>query len=106
MGNRWQAGKDKPYFVYDPDGDGFSFFETEKERDGFAEDCIQLYLDDGWDDGVENVIAGEATHTAQQTDRIDRPTPDLLDADGCDEHGNDWNHNDFEYVCNYKMLPL
>lgn len=103
MRERWTPSKDRPYFVHDPQGDGFSYFETEQERDDFAHDCIQAYLDDGWDEEVEHVVAGKLTHRATQTDVIMRP--DILDEDGCDEEGNDWN-NDFSHICDYKLLPL
>jgi hypothetical protein len=97
--------QDRPYFVHDPEGEGFSFFANEKERDEFADHCIQAYLDDGWDEEVENVVAGVITHVATQTGRLNRPPEEEINLDGEDGEGNDWSHG-FDSVCNYKLLPL
>lgn len=102
---KYTPAKERPYFVHDPQGDGFVFFATEKERDDHAQDCIQAYLDDGWDEEVENVVAGVLTHKATQTDKIERPPDEEIDEDGMDEEGNNWA-NDFDFICDYKLLPL
>ena len=94
----------KPYFVYDPEGDGLTYFETQEERDAFAQECIRNYLDpDGWSVEVVNVVAGVVTHSAQQVDREDRP--DELDEEGVDESGAYWDP-DWEYKCNYALRPV
>ena len=99
----WNFKKDRPYFVLDPEGDGISYFETIEERDKFAEECIRQYLDDAWSEEVVHVVAGVVTHSAQQTERQDRP--EELDEEGCDGDGIYWDP-DLEYRCNYEMLPL
>ena len=98
----WNFKKEKPYFVLNPEGDGITYFETIEERDKFAEKCIRGYLGDTWDEEVVNVVAGVITHSAQEVDRQDRPTE--LDEEDCDEEGNYWA--DYEYKCNFKMLPV
>jgi hypothetical protein len=96
--------KEHPYFVNNPYGDGLVFFANEKERDNYAADCIQTYLDDGWDEEVENVVAGVVTHRATQVDRVEKPPEEDLDEEGCDEDGTDWR--DVDFLCGYKLLPL
>ena len=94
----------KPYFVFDPQGDGFSYFETVEERDTFTKGVIDNYLDDTWDDEVSDIIAGVITHSVVQTDRTDRPADDDIDEDGLDGDGAYWEA-DLEYRCNYKLNP-
>lgn len=95
--------KDRPYFVYDPERDGFEYYATEEERDEKAEDIIKLYLQDTWDEGVVNIVAGVVTHTIEQTNRVDRP--ECLDDEGVDEWGVEWDI-DTDYTCDYKLTPM
>ena len=94
----------KPYFVFDPQGDGFSYFETAGERDSFTKGAIDNYLDDSWNDEVTDIIAGVITHKIVQTNRTDRPAVDDIDEDGIDGEGLYWG-GDEEYVCDYKLSP-
>lgn len=105
MNEKYWPAKERPFFVYDPEGDGFVYFATEQERDDHAHDCIQAYLNDGWSEEVVNVVAGVLTHRAAQVDRIDRPPKEEIGEDGCDEDGNYWPE-EFDYICDYKLLPL
>ena len=93
----------KRYFVNDPEGYGFEEFDNPKERDEFAESCIQNYLQDCWDEQVTNVVVGEVTHQATQVDRRERP--EEIDEEGCDGEGTYWD-DDWLYTCNYKLLPI
>jgi hypothetical protein len=100
----WNFKVTTPYFVYDPEGEGMSYFETIEARDKFASECIEKYLcSDGWSEEVDNVVAGVVTHRAQQTNREDRP--DELDEEGCDGEGVYWEL-DIDYMCNYRILPI
>ena len=92
--------KDK-YFLYDPEN-GFEVFDTIEKRDAEAEDAIQAYLDDGWDEGVEQVCCGVITRKAEKVNVTERP--DVIDGDGCDKDGEYWG--DFLYKCNYKMKDI
>ena len=94
----------KKYFVYCPDN-GIEFFNTVEERDAVAEIRIRNWLDEGWSEEVEGVVAGEVTHAATKGDVVKRPDDSELDADLMDENGNYWD-NDYEEMCNYKMLPI
>lgn len=98
-----QASKEFKYFVHDPDGDTFTFFADTESRDKHAEECIQYYLDDGWDEAVINVCAGEITHTACMVNKVFRVGD--VDADGIDEVGEEWL-DDWNYKCDYKLKPL
>jgi hypothetical protein len=103
MNNKiYTASKENPYFVYEPDGEGFVYFGTEKERDEYAQYCIDQYLQDGWDDGVDGVVAGVMTHDVIKTN--ERKRPEKLDDNNCDEDGTCWH--DWDYVCNYEMRDL
>lgn len=103
-GWEWEASPNRPYFVYDPDGDGFIYYATEEERDDAAKAVIEVYLQDKWDEQVTNIVAGKLTHTAKQTDVQHKPPADELDEDGIDGEGESWDGID--YRCNYELLPL
>lgn len=94
---------DRPYFVHDPLGDGFTYFATEQERDDHAHDVIQAYLDDCWDEEVTNVTGGMITHQSTQVDREDRP--DTVNEEGICGEGGYWP-DDVEYKCNYELKPI
>ena len=58
------------YWLYDPEGDGVTYYSTKEERDAEAQRTIDAYIDtfgDGWSDEVEFIAAGELTHFAQVT---------------------------------------
>ena len=101
----YTATKEKPFFVHDHSGNGFTFFATEQERDEYARECIEEYLDDGWGEDVVFVTAGVMTHSAQKCDVIERPPADEIGEDGIDSEGRWWD-SDWSEMCNYKMLPL
>lgn len=95
----------QPYFLFDPEGSGFVYFKTEKERDESASDAVDAYLNirDGWDENVTSVIVGKLTGQAAM---VDIETPDgNLDEEDCDEAGEYWDEG-FDYKCNYKIKPL
>jgi hypothetical protein len=92
------------FFVYDPQDGEFTYYKTAEARDQGAEAVINLFLDDGWDELVEQVVAGELTHLCVQVGRQDRPDAAELDAEGRDKEGQHWG--DFKYVCNYALEAL
>lgn len=93
----------KPYFYFDPEADGFEYFETENERDKAAQDAIQMYLDEGWNEDVTNIVTGTITNKATMVDVEMRP--DTVDEDGYDDTGGYWNQY-WDYKCDYKIRPL
>ena len=101
----WTFEKENPYFVYDPEGDGFTFFATEADRNKYSEECIAEYLEDGWNENVVCVIGGKVTHRATQVARVNRPDKGEIDASGFDSEGNYWA-SEFDYVCRYGLLPV
>jgi len=102
---RFYLSKDRPYFIHDPEGDGFTYYATEEERDEAAKDIIQEYLDDGWNEEVESVTAGKITHQATQVNVVKRPHDDELDEDGFDKDGQYWD-SEYDYTCGYELRPL
>jgi len=96
-----QSLSDK-YFLNDPEN-GFETFATKELCEKSAEDSIQNYLGDGWDESVVNVVMGVITHEATQFDREERP--DDVNEDGDDGNGEFWAE-EWAYKCNYKMMPL
>jgi hypothetical protein len=90
------------FFVFDPNDSDFTYYRSAEDRDKGADQVIQSYLDDGWDEMVEQVVAGEMTHFCGQTQREDRP--EVLDENDCDGEGKYWG--EWDYTCNYDLLPL
>lgn len=90
------------FFIYDPEGWGFRYFASPESRDAAKASIIHSYLDDGWDESVEQVIAGEVTHTCEKINVEHRP--EVLDEDGHDADGTYWG--DFDTRCDYDLLPL
>ena len=100
------------FWVYDCNGDGMSYFKDAHQRDCYAEEVVEHYLDeDGWSEDVTGCCCGEVTAFAQQVDVHKRP-PDSeteddggVDEEGCDGEGRYWPP-DVTEICNYKMLPI
>lgn len=91
------------FFVHCPES-GLEFHETLDDALADASNTIQNYLDgDVWREEVTGVCVGEITHRAKMCDQV---FPDgEIDEDGFDESGWLWDP-DWEYKCNYKMLPV
>lgn len=93
------------FFVFDAqDGDHY-YFATAADRDQYAQYLIGNYMDDGWDESVEQVMAGELTHLVQQTNRVERPPAEEIDDEGHDEDGRYWD-DAWSHYCDYELLPL
>lgn len=93
------------FFVFDAMNGDHYYFAAPAERDVYAAHLISTYLDDGWDESVEQVMAGELTHLAQQVDRIERPPADQLDGEGYDAEGRHWQPS-WSHYCDYALQPL
>lgn len=93
------------YFLFDPEGDGFTYFRSAEARDAAAPDIIQAYCDDGWDETVTQIVAGELTHTCQQANVIPRPPEDEIDEEGNDGEGRYWPE-EWGCYCDYELLPI
>lgn len=92
------------FFIYEPDGNGFIYFKSAEDRDKASEWIINQYLDDGWSESVEQVVAGELSHTCEQINVRNKPDAADLDEDGCDGEGQHWG--EFDTICNYALVPL
>lgn len=93
------------FFIYCPENAEFYCFATAAERDQYSDTVVQAFLDDGWDDTVERVVAGELTHTCEQIDRHERPPEHEIDEGGNDLDGNFWEEG-WSYRCNYELQPV
>ena len=102
--HRDQPSAEYRFFVYCPNDGDFTYYRSAEDRDQGAEGVIQRYLDDGWDEMVEQVVAGEMTHFCGQVGREDRPAESELDEEQCDGTGKHWG--EWDYTCNYDLLPL
>ena len=96
-------GKDHVYGLYDPEGSGYTFYATEKERDDAAREAIGAYLGYTWFDEVEGVFAFTVTAKATQVD-VKHPEGEL-DDEGYDENGDYWESG-VDFSCNYALRPL
>lgn len=93
------------YGLYDPEGEGFTFYATAKERDEVAEETIRAYLDDNeWREEVTGVFAFVVTHRATKVNAV-HPVGEI-DEDGYDEAGEYWPDTDCQCKCDYALKPL
>lgn len=104
--------KDRPdkefrYFLYDPNNRANYYYRTAEERDDAAIELLSYFREDartdGWDESVEELIAGEVTHVVEETDY--REKPDTVDEDGYDADGVYWPA-DFDFWCDYEIKKL
>ena len=75
------------YFSYSPI-DGMLFHKTEEEAKKEAEDSIQQYLNEQWDEEVEEVCWGIINEFATKTNVRDDPS------------------GDFDYLCDYELQKV
>lgn len=93
------------YGLYDPEGDGFTFYAAAKERDKAAERVIRAYLDGGeWHEEVTGVFAFVVTHRATAVNVVHPVGP--IDEEGYDENGEYWPDTDCDRKCDYALRPL
>lgn len=93
------------FFIYDANNAEFYYFATVAERDAYSDTVIRHYLDDSWDETVEQVVAGEISHAVEQIDRQDRPDDSELDENYCDAMGTYWSP-EWSYICDYALQPV
>ena len=105
--HRWFPDADHRFFLIDPSQDEYRYFKTAQERDDAADDLIQEHLDDGWDEDVTRIIAGEVTHHTVRREVV--PCPKRDDFENDEEYEDalaEFGGADFEYCCQYKLAPL
>ncbi|QLI49445.1 hypothetical protein vBPaeMUSP18_03 [Pseudomonas phage vB_PaeM_USP_18] len=101
----WKPSAEFRYFIFDPEQGEFVYFRTAEDRDQSADGIIQSYLDDGWDEAVENIVAGEVTHTCDKVNVQERPPEDEIDGEGYDQDGNYWAE-EWSYRCGYELIAV
>lgn len=102
---KYRPSPEYRFWLYDPEGNGMTYFYSAENRDEAADEAIQNYIDDGWSEEVEAVCAGEVTLMAQVLNKTMRPPEDEIGEDGCDSDGADWS-DDIEWRGNYKLEPM
>jgi hypothetical protein len=86
---KYHPHPDYRYWLYDPEGDGMTYYRTQEDRDNAGKQAVEMYLSDGeWDDQVERVTAGMVTHYAQLINKEQQP--DNLENEGCDDWIGDY----------------
>lgn len=88
------------WIMYDPE-DGVNFFDSEVEAVQAANERIDVYLQDEWDEGVEGIVVACVTHTAVQINRIDKSDYTEDEWDKITGGNDGW-----DYYCDYEILPL
>lgn len=102
----------KPYFCYDPEGDGFTLYETAEKAEKAAKTAIVASKEDGmWSEDVECICWGTVIQKVIETERHERPPDSELDEEGYDPRGYYWGREDdpdvvTEYDCivNYGLV--
>ena len=90
------------YFLYDPEN-GFETFETKDEQWKAAEEVIEGYLDDEWDEEVEDIVCGIITRKSTKCEIMKKPK--IIDSNGYDEAGWHWPKG-MKYRYNYEMRNI
>lgn len=97
------VGADEPEFFRD-NGDGKGRAAAILK----AEEAIKELFDPAslqYGDDVLKVYVTEVIGMVTETDRVDRPPPEELDAEGFDREGIDWSDGQ-EYYCDYAITVL
>jgi hypothetical protein len=100
----YSPSKEFRYWLYDPEGDGTTYYKSKEDQSKAAEVAIARYLDDEWSDEVTRVAAGEVTHLTMMVDKQE-PEGEIDEETREDEAGTYWPRG-IDYTCNYKLLPL
>lgn len=99
------------YFAYDPEGEGFQFYDSLDKAREFAKNTIPEYLDECWDeDGVRQICTGVILHRAELTTQIPRPPDDELNGEGYGPDGHYWGIPgecmvDYDEIWNFTLEP-
>lgn len=101
---RYTPSETHVFGLYEPEGDGITFYATEKERDEAAKKAIKAYVDDNeWCDEVTGVFGFVVTHQAAAINVAYPAGP--LDEEGYDEDGEYWPDN-CGRKCDYALTPI
>lgn len=96
------------YFVYDGEN-GYQEYVTDAERANAHASIIRSYLDhdDGWFEGVTDIVSGIVTHVTRKSRSV--PNPDHCEGcecEACEEYLDAGGSNEFCEICDYKVEPL
>lgn len=99
------------YFLHNEVVGETEFYDSWEELQKAYENLRSQYLDmdDGWDEEITAICAGEVTHRATMTDIQYPPKRDNFKSEeayqiAVEEYGIDVDN--YAYKCDYKLLPL
>lgn len=99
--------KEHRFFLCDQYHGEHFYFKTIADRDAYAENLIQSFLDDGWCEGVDQIIAGEVTHHTVMCDVKLCPKREDYDSDDDYEYElSEYGDPIYPYSCGYELAPL
>ncbi|MFP2768087.1 hypothetical protein [Oceanisphaera sp. KMM 10153] len=99
-----QAAKSLPWVVIDDCEGEMERFDTRKEAEDEVTTRIGYYLnDEGWREGVDQIVVARVVAEVKQVNRQNRPAEDEIDENGCDGEGEYWG--DWDYRCDYELKP-
>jgi hypothetical protein len=103
---QFEPSEAHPFFLYDPEGQGVTYYATTAERDAAAEAAIADCLEDGeWWEDTGMICVGVVTHSAQKVDVIRREDVVIDLEDGLDGEGRSWPPG-IDEMYNYKMKSI
>lgn len=96
------------YFVYDGEN-GYQEYVTDAERANAHASIIRSYLDhdDGWFEGVTDIVSGIVTHVTGKSHSVLNPEHEAIcECEACEEYRDAGGSNEFSEICDYKVEPL
>lgn len=103
---RYHPNLEYRYFVHDPQGDTL-YFKSAEERNSAAEEMVATYLQDGWEEGVDQIVAGEITHHVVAKDVQIKPAREAFETEEDFQAAlDDYPHQDFDFCCSYVLADL
>lgn len=104
--HRYHPDAEYKYFVHDPQGDTL-YFKSAEERDIAAEGMIDDYLQDGWEEGVDQIVAGEITHHVVAKNVEIRPSREgFTNNEEYEAALDEYPNREFDWCCRYVMAEL
>lgn len=96
------------YFVYDGEN-GYQEYVTDAERANAHASIIRSYFDhdDGWFEGVTDIVSGIVTHVTGKSYSVLNPEHEAIcECEACGEYRAAGGSNEFSEICDYKVEPL
>ncbi|NOR65413.1 MAG: hypothetical protein GQ468_05285 [Candidatus Scalindua sp.] len=107
MSARFNPSSEYKYFVYDPGDHEFTYFKSFDDLKVFAFELFHGIVDEygGWDESIDDIVIGVATHKPAKLVTHKRPPNDELDEHGLDKDGNYWGP-EMEELFEYRIQQI